>query len=174
MKLCVRSETPDDYGVINEIHNEAFERPDKGRLVERLRKMDKFIPELSLVAELDGVPVGHILFFPVDINSSAKKYPTLALAPLSVMPPYQKKKIGSTLVIGGLRRAQKFGHKSVIVLGYPEYYQRFAFKKASDWGVPLLRCPTMLLWLLKSFSGSLKGRRELLSIPKRLMTCSIR
>ncbi|MBN2180245.1 MAG: N-acetyltransferase [Deltaproteobacteria bacterium] len=167
MRLCVRSETPDDYGVISEIHDEAFERPDEGRLVERLRKMYKFIPELSLVAELDGIPVGHILFFPVEINSGATKYPTLALAPLSVIPLYQKKKIGSTLVIGGLRRAQKFGHKSVIVLGYPEYYQRFAFKKASDWGIrPSFEVPDNAFMALEIVLGELEGKTGIVEYPE--------
>ena len=106
MKLCIRSEKPDVYGIITGINNAAFGGKNEGRLVERLRETDEFIPELSLIAELDGFPVGHILFYPIAINSGAKKYPTLALAPMSVLPEYQKKKIGSTLVIGGLRRAQ--------------------------------------------------------------------
>jgi putative acetyltransferase len=167
MKLRIRSETQDDYAVITEINDAAFGQKNEGRLVERLRETDKFIPELSLVAELDGISVGHILFYPVIINSAENRYPILALAPISVLPDYQNKRIGSTLVIGGLKRSQELGHRAVIVLGYPEYYHKFAFKTASHWGIrPPFEVPDNAFMALELVLGELEGKAGIVEYPE--------
>lgn len=69
MSLKIRPETPSDYPAITEVNNLAFGQPAEGKLVENLRKPPKYIPELSLIAELDGKIAGHVLFFPVVIKS---------------------------------------------------------------------------------------------------------
>ncbi|WP_052734268.1 GNAT family N-acetyltransferase [Methanosarcina sp. 2.H.A.1B.4] len=63
MILKIRPETPPDYPAITEVNNLDFGQPAEGKLVETLRKNPKFVPELSLVAEVDGKIAGHILFF---------------------------------------------------------------------------------------------------------------
>ncbi|TFG38165.1 MAG: N-acetyltransferase [Syntrophobacterales bacterium] len=166
MKLCIRSETPDDYGIITGINDAAFGGKNEGRLVEKLRATGEFIKDLSLVAELDGTFVGHILFYPVTINSGENKYPTLALAPMSVLPEYQKKKIGSILVIGGLKKAQEMGYRSVIVLGHSDFYRKFAFKTASDWGItPPFEAPDSAFMALELVLGELEGKAGVVEYP---------
>jgi len=59
----------------------------------------------------------------------------LALAPVSVLPDYQNKGIGSKLILQGLKISKEIGFKSIIVLGYETYYPRFGFKSASKWGI---------------------------------------
>ncbi|MDD2340401.1 MAG: N-acetyltransferase [Methanosarcina sp.] len=68
MFLKIRPETPSDYPEIIQVNDLAFGQPSEGKLVEILRKNPKFIPGLSLVAEIDGKIAGHILFFPVVIK----------------------------------------------------------------------------------------------------------
>ncbi len=166
MKLCIRSETPDDYGIITGINDSAFGQKTEGRLVEKLRATQDFVAALSLVAELDGAPVGHILFYPATINSGENTYPTLALAPMSVLPEYQKKKIGSTLVIAGLKKAQELGYRSVIVLGHSDFYRRFAFKTASDWGIiPPFEVPDNAFMALELVLGELDGKAGTVEYP---------
>jgi putative acetyltransferase len=93
---------------------------------------------LSLVAESGGVIVGHILFFPIHIRSQAGLHPSLALAPVSVLPEFQNQGIGSRLVKAGLEICRNRGDRSVIVLGHKKYYPRFGFTPAGQWGI---RCP---------------------------------
>ena len=54
---------------------------------------------------------------------------------MAVLPKFQKKGIGGSLIIEGLKKAKELGYKSVIVLGHKEYYPKFGFKKASKWGI---------------------------------------
>ncbi len=135
ISLVIRPETKKDYDAITEINNLAFKRETEGKLVQNLRQNPNFVPELSLIAEKDNRIIGHILFYPIKINEDNLKHDSLALAPMSVHPDYQNKGVGSKLVQEGLKRAQKLGYKSVIVLGHPDYYPRFGFKPASNWNI---------------------------------------
>lgn len=84
MSLQIRPESSSDLLRITDIHNKAFGQEGEGILVERLRQTDDFNPELSLVAEIDGVVVGHILYYPIKIESDSEEYQTLSLAPVGV------------------------------------------------------------------------------------------
>lgn len=60
---------------------------------------------------------------------------TLSLAPMAVLPDYQGKGIGGSLIKAGLKKAEILGFQSVVVLGHHEYYTRFGFRKAGDWNI---------------------------------------
>ncbi len=134
-RLKIRPESEEDLAKITEANDLAFGQKNEGILVERLRKTDSFISELSLIAELEGKIVGHILFYPVTIRSADSEFLSLSLGPMAVVPELQNLGIGSQLVSEGLQAAKRLGHKSVIVLGHPEYYPRFGFKPASRWKI---------------------------------------
>jgi len=112
MPLKIRPETPSDYPVITEVNDLAFGQPAEGKLVENLRKNPEFVPELSLVAEADGKIVGHILFLPDknQICGKEKKKETISLAPVAVMPEFQKQGIGGELIREGLKACGKIGY----------------------------------------------------------------
>lgn len=82
---------------------------------------------LSLVAEVGGQIVGHILFSAVTIHTETGVIEALALAPMAVLPMHQRRGIGSKLVEEGLRACRDAGHKIVLVLGHPAFYPRFGF-----------------------------------------------
>lgn len=68
-------------------------------LVERLHQSNTFIPELSLVAETDNQKiVGYILLTEVEIVSKNIIVSSLGVAPLSVLPEFQKLGIGGRLL----------------------------------------------------------------------------
>ncbi|MCD8391952.1 MAG: N-acetyltransferase, partial [Cloacibacillus porcorum] len=71
-------------------------------LVARLRKSGVFVPELSLVAEEEGRIVGHIMFTRIGLGEAR----ALALAPLSVLPEFQRRGVGSRLMAEGHRIAK--------------------------------------------------------------------
>ena len=135
MKITVEAETEGDYEKITRLHTMAFNGDGEARLVEKLRKTSRYIPELSLVARYRNAIIGHILFYPIKINASTKECDSLALAPVSVVPSFQNRKVGSRLVKEGLEKARRLGFKSVIVVGHSGYYPRFGFEKASKYGI---------------------------------------
>ena len=135
MRIRIEPETEGDYEQITKLHTLAFNGDGEARLVEKLRRTPTYIRELSLVARYRDVVIGHILFYPVKINSCGKECISLALAPISVIPCFQNRKVGSKLIREGLEKARKLGFKSVIVVGHPEYYPKFGFDKASKYRI---------------------------------------
>ncbi|HBB35722.1 MAG TPA: GNAT family N-acetyltransferase [Cyanobacteria bacterium UBA8803] len=132
--MQIRPETPSDYPAIAEIHRRAFERENEAQLVHRLRQGDRYIPELSLVAEQNHLIVGHILFSYIDLVGQ-DTLQVLGLAPLAVQPEYQRQGIGSALVRAGLNAADTRGESLVIVLGHPQFYRRFGCEPSVRYGI---------------------------------------
>lgn len=138
--ITIRKEIPNDHNWVIELTAKAFEtmpfsEGDEDQLVARLRNAPGFIPELSLVAELDGLIVGHILFTPLVIDNGQQQFESLVLGPVSVLPEFQKQGIGGKLIRAGHQKAIELGFRSVILIGHPEYYPRFGYKPASTWGI---------------------------------------
>ena len=125
MTAQVREETAGDFAPIRAVVAAAFGRDEEARLVDALREGG--YARLSLVAELDGQIVGHLLFSDLPIVAADSTVEALALAPLAVVPQHQRTGIGSLLVRDGLRRLREAGHRIVVVLGHPAYYPRFGF-----------------------------------------------
>lgn len=136
----IRKEKSFDHNWVVELTEKAFESLEisdhnEGKLVDKLRKAPTFIEELSLVAELNGQVVGHILFTPIIIDNGVQQFQSLVLAPVSVLPEFQKMGIGGQLILAGHQKAVELGFQSVILIGHPEYYPRFGYKPASTWGI---------------------------------------
>lgn len=134
--LLIRQARIEDSEAIVEVVRLAFETAemtdhDEHHLVERLRKSEAFVPELSLVAELEDELIGHILFTKVKVGEEV----ALALAPLSVLPEYQDQGVGARLIERGHQVAENLGFSSSIVLGHPTYYPKFGYLPASDQGI---------------------------------------
>jgi predicted N-acetyltransferase YhbS len=132
----IREEQAADHAAVYKLHQAAFGQDDEANLVDALRQGDAFIPALSLVAVIDDVVVGHILFTRIRIrNGSGEEIDSLALAPVAVLPAHQRCGIGGRLIRAGLAMARRLGHASCIVLGHQEYYPRFGFRPASAWAI---------------------------------------
>jgi putative acetyltransferase len=131
--LFIRREQPEDIAAIHELHEVAFGRPAEADLVDALRARSK--TTLSLVAVEDDRIVGHILFSPVTIDSAARTFSAVGLAPMAVLPERQRRGIGSQLVSAGLLECRNAGYDCVVVLGHPTYYPRFGFVPASRYGL---------------------------------------
>lgn len=134
--MIIRQANPADYAAIHSAVKAAFdsaERADGNEqdLVDRLRESEAYIPQLSLVAEDSGKIVGHILFTRVDIGGS----PQLALAPLSVIPAYQRRGIGGALITRGHELAGGLGYGYSVVLGSGRYYPHFGYQPAARYGI---------------------------------------
>jgi putative acetyltransferase len=131
--LGIRWEQPGDMPAIREVHELAFGRSAEADLVDVLRANGKAV--LSLVAVEDDRLVGHILFSPVTIDAGDRAFPAVGLAPMAVLPEWQRRGIGSQLVEAGLLECRNAGYECVVVLGHPTYYPRFGFVPASRYGL---------------------------------------
>ena len=129
----IRDEAAGDAPAVRAVLDEAFGSPLEAGIVDALRA--DCSDRLSLVAEGDGGIVGHILFTPVEIDAAEGVLRGYGLAPMAVRPAWQRRGIGSALIAEGIRRLRDAGVPYVIVLGYPEYYPRFGFERASRHGV---------------------------------------
>lgn len=129
----IRREVTADHAAVRTVNERAFERNDEADLVDGLRANAR--PYISLVAEIDGKVVGHILFSPVEIESLDGNFPALGLAPMAVLPESQNQAIGSALVRRGLEECLHLDQEVVVVLGHPNYYPRFGFVPAKTKGL---------------------------------------
>lgn len=154
--IVVRREEPRDCQAVFEVNRQAFGRDAEAKLVDILRASGKVA--LSLVAERQGQVVGHILFTPVKVCSGERCLPAVGLAPLAVLPEWQKHGIGQRLMRQGLEECRKAGYAAVFVLGYPDYYPRFGFVPAERFGI---KCeydvPSEAFMTLELQPQSLKG-----------------
>jgi putative acetyltransferase len=78
----LRPELPADAEAIRRVHRLAFGRDGEARLVDALREGD-FV-RLSLLAEVAGRVVGHVLSSDLPIATAGGPVAALALAPLAV------------------------------------------------------------------------------------------
>jgi predicted N-acetyltransferase YhbS len=98
---------------------------------ERLRRGRLPASGLALVARENDRLVGTVRLW----NVAAGNKPALLLGPLAVDPTAQGEGIGSGLMQFALARAADLGHGGVILVGDPEYYERFGFTAALTGGL---------------------------------------
>lgn len=127
--MKIRCETPQDDFAIADVNTLAFGQENEAKLIESIRASELYIPELSLVAEIDHLIVGHILFSYIDLVE-AETLKVLGLAPLAVRPQFQNQGIGTALVKAGLEIAEAKQEALVIVLGHLQFYSRFGFQSS--------------------------------------------
>ena len=132
----IRKENKNDYNEVYNVIKKAFETAEHSDeneqdLVVRLRKSKAFIPELSLVAVEENKIVGYILFTKIKIKDNIE----LALAPLAVLPEYQRKGIGKKLIETGHNIAKNLGYHYSIVLGSENYYSKMGYIPAIQYGI---------------------------------------
>ncbi|MFH1006340.1 MAG: N-acetyltransferase [Candidatus Latescibacterota bacterium] len=155
--MRIRAEEEEDWAAVYALHVSAFETECEADLVEVLRQQVK--PIVSLVAEVGGAVVGHIMFSAVEVPP----YPSLTamgLGPMAVAPAHQNKGSGSALVWAGLDQCRKKGVAAVFVLGHPEYYPRFGFVPSSHFDIACeYEVPEEVFMALELKSGALRGKR---------------
>ena len=155
----IRDETPDDYPAIRELNERAFGGPAEARLVDMLRAANKAV--ISLVALDQNRVVGHILFSPITVAEAPGNFRGVGLAPMSVLPEFQNRGIGSRLVREGLEACKREGYAVVVVLGHANYYPRFGFSRAKDYGLDNEYDATDEFMVIELQEGILTGLRGL-------------
>jgi putative acetyltransferase len=169
--VIIRRERPGtaDVDAIRAVHAAAFARPDdaggvpvEAPLVDSLRADAGWLPHLSLVAEVDGDVVGHVVCTRGWVASSGHggDVPVLGLGPLGVLPEHQGRGVGTALMHAVLGAAEGRDEPLVALLGEPRYYGRFGFTAAADHGIEApdpAWGPYFQVRILASGDGTLAG-----------------
>jgi predicted N-acetyltransferase YhbS len=126
--MQIRSETVSDYAAIAALHLRAFgERPTEPLIVTLQRHNPAFDPDLSLVAELDGRVIGHVLFMPHSVRLLGQDVRAVNLAPIAVDPAVQRQGIGGRMIAAGHALARDKGYAVSFLLGHTSYYPRHGY-----------------------------------------------
>lgn len=170
--MKIRREEIKDYKEVfklieNAFENEVYTDHKEQFLVERLRNAEAFIPELSLVAEIDGEITGYILLTKIKIINNDIQKTSLALAPVAVLKKYQGKGIGGKLIEEAHRKAKELGFESVILLGHEKYYPKFGYEMTIKYGIKLpFDVPDENCMLIELTENALKDITGIVEYPK--------
>ena len=141
MSITLRLERPEDYRAVETLTREAFwgftsPTCDEHYLVHLLRSVPAFLPELDFVAEMDGGLVGNVMYSRAKVvDDGGKETEVLAFGPLSVLPAYWHRGVGSALMRHSIREAKQMGYRAIVFYGHPDYYPRFGFRNARAFGI---------------------------------------
>ena len=139
--IIIRPEREDEHYAVELLTREAFWgffRPDcdEHYIVHRLRRSAAFIPELDFVAECEGKLIGNIMYSKAKVVDDADfEHEVITFGPLSVMPEYQNKGVGSALLRHSILAARDMGFGAIVFYGHPDYYPRFGFQNAEVFGI---------------------------------------
>lgn len=136
---------------------------------EEIRESKYYIPELSFVAELNGILVGHFMFshFPLSSTKSGEhdesgKSDIVMLGPVAVHADYFRSGIGTAMLTMGIECVkQNYDYKGITVEGNYRFYNRFGFQTSSEFGIyPTSGIPLdepRCMMCMETNTGSMKG-----------------
>ena len=141
MRIHIRKTTVDDFSQTENLTRESFwnvYKPgcDEHLVLHNLRKSESYIGELDLVALFEGEIIGHIISTKAKIiDSQNNEHTILCVGPLSVLSDFQKRGFGAELLNESIKVAKELDYKGMILFGNPDYYHRFGFRNAQEYGI---------------------------------------
>lgn len=137
--MKIRIEEVKDYAAVEYLTREAFWNKmgpgcDEHYIIHKLREVEAFIPELSLVMEIDDRIIGHICYSKAKVIGE-QGHKVVTMGPVSIHPHYQKKGLGELLIKHSFEKAKEVGIESVIIFGNPEYYKKYGFVNAKEFNI---------------------------------------
>lgn len=126
MKIMV--ERPQDAAPVEQLNNVAFGPDRHAKTVYRLR--ENVAPDAALCFVAlgeEGELLASLRFWPIAIG--AARTPAVLLGPLAVQPHLRGLGYGKALMRHGIEQARLQGHKVIVLVGDPEYYNPFGFTR---------------------------------------------
>ena len=139
--LIIRIETPADYAAAEKLTREAFWNVycpgcTEHYVLHTFRGRPDFVQELSLVMELDGRLIGHIMYVRSKIQADdGRRIPVMTFGPISITPEYQRQGWGTVLLRESMRRAELLGAGALAIEGNIGFYGKSGFEVASARGI---------------------------------------
>ena len=104
-------------------------------LIEEIRGMRSYIPELELVmVDEKDEPIGYSMFSRFHLEGRYEDE-LLILSPVAVKTELQRQHISKDLIEYGFEKAIQMGYKAVIVEGNPMNYRNRGFVTSADFGI---------------------------------------
>lgn len=139
--MLLRREDGSDQEAIRAVHRHAFPCPEGALepgevgLVDALRESVEWLPKLSLVAELDGHVVGHVVGSRGYLTTSGDTVRAVGLGPFGVLPQWHSRGFGAALMHAIIAAADALDEPFAALLGNPAYYTSFGFRPAAEHGI---------------------------------------
>jgi len=163
MKIELRQEEEKDYKIVENLTREAFWNvyslgAEEHLLIHNLRKTKEFIQDLDFLAIYDEKIIGNIVYTKAKIIDFEKEHNVLTFGPVSVLPKFQNKGIGTKLIKYTIKLAKNMGYEAILIYGDPEYYKRFGFIASKEYNITNKegKFPEALL-VLELFPNALNG-----------------
>ncbi len=164
MDIEIRHEMKEDHRETETLTRDAFwdlYKPgcDEHLVLHKMRNLPVFVRELNYVAVTGDRIIGNIVFSKASVvNDKGDAFEVLTMGPVSVLPQYQGKGIGSRLINHALDHAGKMGFAAVLIFGNPEYYSRFGFVNAAKYNIQTSEGENFDAFMaLELFENSLQG-----------------
>ena len=140
MKIEIRLEEEKDFRIVEELTREAFWNvhlpgADEHLLIHKMRNVKEFIKALDFVAIYNEKIIGNIVYAESKVINSDVEHVVLTFGPVSVLPEYQNKGIGSELINHTIKLSKEMGYRAILIYGDPEYYKRFGFKVSKEYNI---------------------------------------
>jgi len=138
--LIIRPETPADYKqtelmTMRSFWNKYWPGCTEHFLIRIIRESEDYIPEISRIAEVDGKIVGAVYYTKAWIVDGDIRHEIATFGPLAVEPTMEGNDIGGALMRETIKLAKKAGIKAIALMGEPNYYPRFGFKRGAEFGI---------------------------------------
>ena len=160
-KIIVKASQDSDLDDVLQVESFAFGNDKEADVVRNLLKDDTASPCISLLAFDDDKAVGHILMTTARLDDADMPVSVMLLGPLAVIPEAQNQGVGIALSNAALDEAKSQDVDLVFVLGHPDYYPRFGFVPAGQYGfdapypIPPQNAPA---WMIKELREGLIGK----------------
>ena len=168
MEIRIQKTNPKDYRITESITRETFWdlfKPgcNEHLVLHNLRNSNNYIANLDLVALSEKNIVGHIIISKANVlDLQNMEHQVLCVGPISVIQEFQKKGIGSKLLNETIAIAKELGYSAMLLFGHPNYYQRFGFVNAQNYGITTKEGmnfePFMVLELYPNALAAVKGK----------------
>ena len=168
----IRVEEKKDYEIVENLTRECFWNVYRPGCTEHFvlhcyRKNLDFIPELSLILELEGKIIGHVMYSWSHIDSDdGRKIKMMTFGPICIHKDYQRKGYGKKLLDYSMEKAKQMGAGWLLICGNINFYGKSGFVKASTKGIkyseypeddaPFFLCKELQKDFLQDIKGSYK------------------
>ena len=140
-KIIIRNETKEDYRKVENLTREAFWNVYRPGCMEHYvlhcyRDDPAFVPELDFVMELNGKPIGQVIYVRSEIEcDDGKKVPIMTFGPIGIAPENKRQGYGKRLLDYSMEKAREMSVGALAITGNILFYGKSGFVPAKTKGV---------------------------------------